>query len=517
MRFNLGNRYNQCVGISSPVKLQSMKTSNHSNWILIACVCAILISVLWKGEPSNSGSFISMNERSSIKEQPAPVELPQLEPKTMPIPMANSSVITNPYASKPLAETTGELVTTEAPSRAKPDASQMPASVDHRDRSRLLKTSNPVAESAKSISMPAITFENAVKTSSPGQNAQGDPTSLVYSATSLSATSSRDSSLPTSTSAPSRNDLMSRLEAISPQPPATNVMPISGAMLMTKLERGESLARRGAWATAQNEFVDVLNMMAQQVDLKEGGNATSRRLRDALMALDEARDFTADGGTSALDVSAIISRHQSKILNPEDSRHLTNFAAAQAYYSAARVLFHETFNKNKLASRTFYSLGKLHSITSVNGNDEATQNARAMLFHYAALDCDDRNYPAANELGVMLAKSGRLPEARDVLNHCANVQPTISTLQSLARVNHALGDDESARRNEMLASNLEAANKRPNPNEFIPFIDQESFNAIPDVGAEDYTAMNNATTNSTRQSSAERAPEAKESRWKLWR
>ncbi|MEQ1906451.1 MAG: tetratricopeptide repeat protein, partial [Pirellulaceae bacterium] len=423
-----------------------MKTSNHSNWILIACVCAVSISVLWKSDQSDSGTFQSINAQDLMSEQPAPVQLSQSEVEVTSSPHTNSPVIVNQFASGPLVSERVESITTPISTPTKAEAPKLPVMPVDRNQSQLAKSDTQPKKSGKSIYLPAITFEKAeTKTSPSAQRQMSDPSSTSVSAAVPHRALSQDTFMPTSTPVPAPREQMRNPEVSSIEPPATNVIPISGAMLMTKLERGESLARRGAWATAQKEFVDVLYMMAQQADLKEGGNITSRRLRDALLALDEAQDFMADSGPSALDVSSIIARHQSKILKSENSQDLTNFAAAQAYYSAARVMFHDTFYKNKLASRAFYSLGKLHSITSVNGNDEATQSARAMLFHYAALDCDDRNYPAANELGVMLAKSGRLEEARDVLNHCVNVQPTLSSLQSLARVNKALGEEEAAR------------------------------------------------------------------------
>ncbi len=474
--------------------------------------------MLWKSDHGNSGTFMPIDSQVAECDQSVQVDMPRPAGDSAYEREAGSTVIVNHFASGPAVGAPRNSRTT--PNHV--EAAQSAVKVRARNPELSNQYANQPLTTSKSTNLPPITFENDSSGSAKlDQHREGDQRAVNVAKRHLQQSEPQGDFVPkekfVSTSVPAPQELPRGEEDSLAQPPDTNVIPISGSMLLTKLERGESLARRGAWATAQKEFVDVLYLMAQQADLRNGGNVLSRRLRDALLALDEAQDFMADSGPSSLDVSALISRHQSKILKTADSTDLTNFAAAQAYYSAARVMFHDTFQKNKLASRAFYSLGKLHSISSVNGNDEATQSARAMLFQYAALDCDDRNYPAANELGVMLAKSNRLEEARDVLNHCANVQPTLSTLQSLAHVNEALGETAAARQAEMFASNLEAANKRPNPNEFIPFIDHESFNAIPDYGAENYTAMNSASRNSAPPSTAEKATETKESRWKLWR
>ena len=70
---------------------------------------------------------------------------------------------------------------------------------------------------------------------------------------------------------------------------------------------------------------------------------------------------------------------------------------------------------------------------------------------------DGNNSQAANELGVMLARRGRVNEAHNVFVQAAQVRPDPATLNNLAVVQQHLGDTTSAQLTSQRAAALAAS------------------------------------------------------------
>ena len=70
------------------------------------------------------------------------------------------------------------------------------------------------------------------------------------------------------------------------------------------------------------------------------------------------------------------------------------------------------------------------------------------MFQRAALSVDRRNYPAANELGVLLARYGQWAEARQVLLHSISLAPSATNWHNLAVVHGKLNETDLALRAE---------------------------------------------------------------------
>ena len=72
----------------------------------------------------------------------------------------------------------------------------------------------------------------------------------------------------------------------------------------------------------------------------------------------------------------------------------------------------------------------------------------------------DRNFLAANELGVLMARYGQLQEARRLLVHSVQVQPQVEAWHNLAVVHERLGEADLATRaayeRELLAQRMPA-------------------------------------------------------------
>ncbi len=313
---------------------------------------------------------------------------------------------------------------------------------------------------------------------------------------------------------PALNELVSQK---LPGVPVTHVIPPPTEQVLTKLARGESLARRGATATARREFHEVLSIIAQHNDSVRQNTSASAGLQQAFLALDEAEDFFATPSSGSIDVPAKVLRHSSQVLTPREAEGLTAIAAAQMYYGYARKMFRESFLHDPIASRALYCLGKLHAVATADQTLAAPNYARVMLLHYAALDCDSRNYPAANELGVMLAKGGRLAEARDALQLSVNMQPTLAGLQNLARVQEKMGDTHGAQITSARAHALEDGTEPGLLSDKFQLVDLRTFNEIPDHSGDFTRGPSTGTNMPVSTGSTNDPPTKKGKRWFMWR
>lgn len=302
-----------------------------------------------------------------------------------------------------------------------------------------------------------------------------------------------------------------------PGVPVTHVIPPPTEQVLTKLARGESLARRGATATARREFHEVLSIIAQHNDSVRQNTSASAGLQQAFLALDEAEDFFATPSSGSIDVPAKVLRHSSQVLSPREAEGLTAIAAAQMYYGYARKMFRECFLHDPIASRALYCLGKLHAVAAADQTLAAPTYARVMLLHYAALDCDSTNYPAANELGVMLAKGGRLAEARDALQLSVNIQPTLAGLQNLARVQEKMGDTHGAQITSARAQALEDGTEPGVLSDKFKLVDLRTFNEIPDHSGDLTRGPSSGTNIPVSTGSTSDTPTKKGKRWFMWR
>jgi len=67
------------------------------------------------------------------------------------------------------------------------------------------------------------------------------------------------------------------------------------------------------------------------------------------------------------------------------------------------------------------------------------------VYHQAALASDAGNWLAANELGVLYARYGQLPQARQLLLYSLRLRPHVQGWQNLAVVHRQLGEADLAK------------------------------------------------------------------------
>ncbi len=264
--------------------------------------------------------------------------------------------------------------------------------------------------------------------------------------------------------------------AIAPLPEERGQLPwadaqTSSAEMQSVLEQAEQrlregfrLADRQAIFLARGEFVAALELICQANDLRQNTQFYSQALVAGLAALDESRDFARARPTGkTLDVVRISSGHRTKILSVEECATISPMAAAKRYYAYSQEQLAGATAGEPRSSIALYGLGRLAMAAGEAAPAERMEHsARAMVLHQAALMADRKNYRAANELGVLLARHGDYGSARTLLLHSVRLSPHPSTYRNLAVVHTKLGEKEFAQQASQHGLALERAGVRRN-------------------------------------------------------
>jgi tetratricopeptide (TPR) repeat protein len=229
--------------------------------------------------------------------------------------------------------------------------------------------------------------------------------------------------------------------------------------------RGFSLANRGAYYSARAEFVKALRLAAQGLDIEHQTPVHGRALRAGLKAMKEADDFIPSGSQleSDLDLQAIINTHQTPALKLSQPRTLTSLGALRRYLGFAQYQLAVAAGQEVAGSMALHAMGKLYASSVDNPTvNVISARAKAMACFQAALVSYPQNYMASNDLGVLLANSGRLEDARRILESSVETCPHSTSWQNLAVVYRQLDLpelSEQAQRDQQLSRQREIARR----------------------------------------------------------
>ena len=212
------------------------------------------------------------------------------------------------------------------------------------------------------------------------------------------------------------------------------------------LDDAVALAGRGAPFSARAQLIKGLRLISQSLDAESGTQYFSTSLANGLRTLDEATDFVPlrTELESNLNLDQIVAAHRTKLLQP--GHRPTALAALQMYHAHAEEQLAAACGHEPIASQILMGLAKLQPLL-VSQNADVTSLAlpRAMSLYQAALIVNPQNYLAANELGVLFARYGQLRDARDILAHCVEMDPTKAVgWKNLASIHRQLGEHELA-------------------------------------------------------------------------
>lgn len=257
----------------------------------------------------------------------------------------------------------------------------------------------------------------------------------------------------------------------------------------SRVQNGFALAQRGAIFAARSEFIQALRLLAQAKDTEQHTNRHSQALADGLRAIDEADDLLPSGSRleADLDLASAIVGHRTPVLHGVDTSRMTVTSALQQYYTFAQEQLALAGDGEPVASMALYGLGKLHATLARHPSTNVkSPEPKSMIYHQAALLVDGRNYLAANDLGVLQVRLGRLKDAREAFLHSLSQQPQAQTWQNLSAVHRHLGETDLAeqahRRAEEMAraTNAHVANdtKATSPNSVV-WVDPSEFSGVP--------------------------------------
>ncbi len=122
----------------------------------------------------------------------------------------------------------------------------------------------------------------------------------------------------------------------------------------------------------------------------------------------------------------------------------------QRYFTFAQEQLASAGGDLAPAAAALYALGKLEmlSLPARAGAIGSIESARAVVYFQAALVVQPQHPLASNELGVLLARHGRLRDAKAVLLHSVSIKPEPSAWHNLAVVHFELGEIDLAQRAE---------------------------------------------------------------------
>ena len=246
---------------------------------------------------------------------------------------------------------------------------------------------------------------------------------------------------------------------LSPQELLTfspSVAEISQKML-PEVRAAFELAQHGATHAAHARFVGVLRRIAQAKDVEAMTERHTRSLDEGLRALDEADDFMPAGGiTPILDLSAIAATHRTPMLKVRQSRYPLPQEAVALYHRYAQQKLGAAVAGEQAGSMALHGLGKIHARWAETESEPLAATRHSMTMYRAALVAHPRNHLAANELGVLLARSGRYDQAAMALDWAAQLAGTATIYHNLAVVQQQRGQTALAAAAEAQSDRLAA-------------------------------------------------------------
>jgi hypothetical protein len=255
--------------------------------------------------------------------------------------------------------------------------------------------------------------------------------------------------------APMEAPVPAPVAATAPPPVAAPQLPVapqvaavrSPAMIATLARADErvrhaiQLAEKGAMYASRKEFTAAISAIAQAHDVERSTRQYSHATTAGFQALKEASEFNAAG---EVDVRRLVAGHKTPVLKQFDVSDLPPTLAAQHYYNYAKEQLAIGVGRETVGSIALYGLAKLIIAGAGANSQQLEYTGPAMALYQAALICEPQNFRAAHELGVLLAGSGQLELAREMLMGSVASSPQPVMLKNLAVVHSRLGEPKLA-------------------------------------------------------------------------
>ena len=252
------------------------------------------------------------------------------------------------------------------------------------------------------------------------------------------------------------------------------------------VRQGYRLAERGAVYAARQHFLEAIALVARSLDLAGQNQEHSRALAEGNTALVESRQLAAPAGVR-VDLARIVAAHRTPVLKAASLDALSPVVAQQRYLTFAQERLTLAAGGWPAASLALYALGKSAPQMQPAGSlGSLAATGEQMACYQAALAVNPQNYLAANELGVILAESGRLEAARELFASSVAISEHAATWQNLAQTLTRLGDSAGASRAAARAEALRAQRPEPVTGDNVRWVDPATFAKNPSATDSDF-------------------------------
>lgn len=256
------------------------------------------------------------------------------------------------------------------------------------------------------------------------------------------------------------------------------------SQLQPRVQQAFTLARNGALHAARASFEQLLGELAQAKDASQMTDRFSRSLAAGLRALEEADDFLSAGGGSNTDTIAIAAGHQTPMFHQsEEHAERTKWTlpheAIASYHLYAQQKLAAATDGEKAGSMVLFGLGKIYAQLADRGEDTPQAIRKSLTMYRSAVVATPDNYLAANEAGVLLARSGRYRQSAQLLELAVKQSNASTTHTNLAFVHEKLGSTRLANQHRAQASRMashERASGQMSAERGIAWVSPEEFN-----------------------------------------
>ncbi len=245
-----------------------------------------------------------------------------------------------------------------------------------------------------------------------------------------------------------------------------------------RVQEAFTLARNGALHAARARFEQLLYEMAQTKDASQMTSRHVRSLSSGLQALDEADDFITVGSHREDNALSLAAGHRTPMLHEKGSRWTLPHEAIAMYHLYSQQKLAGAVEDEQAGSMMLFGLGKVYAhLAEREGIPQARR--KSLTMYRAAVAAHQRNYLAANEAGVLLARAGRYAHAAEMLERAAQLGGVSTTHRNLALVYTKLGDTHLAQQHRQLADQIadrEVARGQLSAERGIAWMSPEEFN-----------------------------------------
>ena len=232
--------------------------------------------------------------------------------------------------------------------------------------------------------------------------------------------------------------------------------------LTTRLERCDSLLKRGAVLSAREEAIQGMRRLFRTMDLYRRQSVSEQALDRALAALKEESDFQQVTGFSKQSaVASIVASHSTEALKMRPLEAVSPEIASQHYRMYARYQFMIAADGHQWASDLLYAYGKTLEKEAEQDTTRALMlRSQSVVCYQAATHVAPGQSDAANQLGYALIHLDRIDEAYEALTTSLQRNPTANAWNNLAEVYRRRGAMAEAEYAVQQATALSASQKR---------------------------------------------------------